>query len=34
MGVVSREGVLKLCERCFTIRVIETLWALFHEKGF
>ena len=32
--VASREGVLRLCGRCFTRRVIETLWALFHKKGF
>ena len=34
MGVVSREGFLRLCERCFTRRVFEIVWTLFHEKGF
>ena len=46
MDVVSREGLLRLCGRCFTRRgfeivwalftrrVFEIVWALFHEKGF
>ena len=34
MDVVSREGVLRLCGRCFTRRVSGIVWTLLHEKGF
>ena len=34
MGVVSQEGVLRLCGGYFTRWVFEIVWTLFHEKGF
>ena len=34
VSVVSREGLLGLCGRCFTRWIFEIVSALFHEKGF